>query len=194
MQKIEILLDLCALLTEMRNDFTILLLWIATVHWKNYCGLSQYYDIKTENIDSPFSAEATFKSYTEQYLLIKAAHLSDIDSNESVFFYVGSDPASGSKSLSPETISELSQIAWERGLSRIKPYYGHRNTDISLIILSEKITDETFKKIKKINHYKSYKFGFYGWSAFRALAYETSTGRAATNRRGSDLKRLVGNL
>ena len=128
-------------------------------------------------------------------MLVKAAKIADIDSNEFVFFYIiGNDPASEGKTLSPEQITELSQTAWERGLSRITPYYGHRNSDVTLIILAEKISDESFKKIKKINHYKSYKFGLYGWSAFRALAYETSTGRVATNRRGSDLKKLVSNL
>ena len=151
-------------------------------------SFEQYYDVSTENIEPPFSAEAVFKSHNEQYFLIKSAKLSDIDLNEFVFFY------SNTKSLSPEKLSEIARLAWERGLERITPYYGHRNSDVTLIILAEKISDESFKKIKKINHYKSYKFGLYGWSAFRALAYEISTGRAATNRRGSDLKKLVSNL
>ncbi len=149
-------------------------------------SFEQYYDI-SKDVDAPFVAEAIFKSHNEQYFLVKAAKTADIDSNEFVFFYINNE-------IHAEKLSELSNLAWERGLSRVSPYYGHRNSDVTLIILSDKIEEESFKKIKKLNLYKSYKFGLYGWSSFRALAYETSTGRAATNRRGSDLKKLVASL
>ena len=149
-------------------------------------SFEQYYDI-SKDVDAPFVAEAIFKSHNEQYFLVKAAKTADIDSNEFVFFYINNE-------IHAEELAELSNLAWERGLSRVSPYYGHRNSDVTLIILSDKIEEETFKKIKKLNLYKSYKFGLYGWSSFRALAYETSTGRAATNRRGSDLKKLVASL
>lgn len=149
-------------------------------------SFEQYYDI-SKDVDAPFVAEAIFKSHNEQYFLVKAAKTADIDSNEFVFFYINNE-------INAEKLAELSNLAWERGLSRVSPYYGHRNSDVTLIILSDKIEEESFKKIKKLNLYKSYKFGLYGWSSFRALAYETSTGRAATNRRGSDLKKLVASL
>lgn len=149
-------------------------------------SFEQYYDI-SKDVDAPFVAEAIFKSHNEQYFLVKAAKTADIDSNEFVFFYINNE-------IHAEELAELSNLAWERGLSRVSPYYGHRNSDVTLIILSDKIEEESFKKIKKLNLYKSYKFGLYGWSSFRALAYETSTGRAATNRRGSDLKKLVASL
>ena len=173
----------------------------------------RYYNISTQDVAAPFVAEATFCSHNEQYFIVKAAKVADIDSNEYVFFYSDGSciedlrPAAGEggscqveeshekkEMLSPERIDEISRIAWERGLSKIKPYYGHRNTDVTLVILSDRIAEESFRKIKKLNHYKSYKFGLYGWSSFRALAYETSTGRAVTNRRGSDLKKLVASL
>lgn len=170
-------------------------------------SFEQYYTVSTVGVPAPFCAEAVFKSHNEQYFLVKAAKVADIDSNEFVYFYdnavfssslsnggIRSEQAAEEESLSPNRIDELSQVAWEQGLSKVTPYYGHRNSDVTLIILSEIIPDESFKQIKKLNHYKSYKFGLYGWSSFRALAYETSTGRAVTNRRGSDLKKLVASL
>jgi len=157
-------------------------------------SFESYYNINTSDIEAPFAAEATFNSHNEQYFLVKAAKLADIDSNEFVYFYSPHNSESCSGELSAEQVSELAKTAWERGLSKVKPYYGHRNSDVTLIFLSEKISDESFKKIKKLNLYKSYKFGLYGWSSFRALAYETSTGRAVTNHRGSDLKKLVASL
>ena len=46
----------------------------------------QYYDIYTENILSPFKAEAKFVSHQEQYFLVHSAKLSDIDSTEHIYF------------------------------------------------------------------------------------------------------------
>lgn len=150
-------------------------------------SFERYYNVQTQDLPAPFSATAEFHSHTEQYFLVKEAHLADIDSNDYVYFIE-------ENSLSSSRFSELSSIAWERGLSKVHPASGHRNSDVSLIILSEKIDPETFKQIKKHNLHKSYKFGFYGWSNLRIMAYETSTGRAVTNRYGSDLKKLAGTL
>lgn len=150
-----------------------------------------YYSVSSENIAAPFVAEAEFKSHNEQYMLIKAAKIADIDSNDFVFFYINDE---NNGQVDDQKITELARLAWERGLSKITPYYGHRNSDITLIIVAEQIPEESLKIVKKLKYYKSYKFGLYGWSAFRALAYEASTGRAVTNRRGSDLKKLVANL
>lgn len=150
-------------------------------------SFEQYYTIKTAGVVAPFSAEAEFHSHSEQYFLVKAARVADIDSNEYVFF---ADTAS----LSPEKLAELSQIAWQEGLSRVTPYMGHRNSDVTLIVLADTISDDAFKQVRKIRHSKSYKFSLYGWSNFRALAYEVSSGRTAYNRLGEDLKKLVSSL
>ena len=39
----------------------------------------RYYDVSTENVDLPFAAKAVFKSHNEQYFLVKAAKVADID-------------------------------------------------------------------------------------------------------------------
>ncbi|MBQ7159220.1 MAG: hypothetical protein IJS09_07355 [Treponema sp.] len=150
-------------------------------------SFERYYNVTTDGVSAPFAAEAEFHSHSEQYFLVKVAHVADVDSNEFVFFSV-------SDSLSAEKVAELAQIAWERGISRVKPYMGHRNSDVTFIALADKIDDDAFKQIKKTKYYKSYKFSLYGWSHFRALAYETSTGRLGYNRFGKDLQKLTGNL
>ena len=150
-------------------------------------AFERYYNVHVDGVSSPFCAQAEFHSHSEQYFLIKAAHISDIDSNEYVFF-------AQENMLDKHSFTNLSDKAWETGLSYIHPGSTHRNSDITLIILASKITDETFCQIKKAKKSKSYKFSFWGWSNFRALAYETSTGRIVTNRLGKDLKRLVSSL
>ncbi|MCR5764063.1 MAG: hypothetical protein K6G00_11850 [Treponema sp.] len=143
-----------------------------------------YYTVKTEGVDSPFVAEAEFHSHTEKYVLVRAAKIADIDSHEYVFF--AEEPL-----LTEEKALELDSRAWEAGLSRIKPYSGHRNSDVSLIIIADKIEEKVFRQIKRIRHSKSYYLSLWGWSNFRLMAYEVSTGRAVSNRLGTDLKKLV---
>ena len=90
-----------------------------------------------------------------------------------------------------EKALELDQSAWNAGLARVKPYSGHRNSDVTLIILADKIEESVFQQIKKLKHYKSYYLSFWGWSNYRILAYEVSTGKSVSNRLGKDLKKLV---
>ncbi len=147
-------------------------------------SFERYYDVRTEGVESPFCAEAVFHSHTEQYFLVKAAHLSDIDSNEYVFF-------AKADFLTSAQLEQFSLTAWNRGLSRVHPYNGHRSSDITLVLLADKMEEEACKRVKKLHFSKSYRFSFYGWSNFRVLVYETSTGRAFANHHGSDLKKLV---
>ena len=148
-------------------------------------SFGSYYTVSTEGIEGPFSAQAIFKSHTEQYFLVKSAKLSDIDSNEIVFFY------NTDTSLELEDIEKLSQSAWESGLSNVAPYYGHKNTDISLIILASNLSSECLKGIKKIKRYKSYKFGLYGWSHFKIIAADFSSLKIAFNRFGECYKKTL---
>ncbi len=150
-------------------------------------SFQHYYDIKTEGVSSPFSAEAVFHAHTEQYFLVKAAKLSDIDSNEYVFFAL-------TDTLTEENLLHFDDCAWKEGLSRVKPAPGHRNSDISLVILADAIDESALKKIKKLRHYKSYKFSFYGWSNYRLFAYDLSRGKGASNRLGKDLKRYISSI
>ena len=148
---------------------------------------SDYYNVNTDDPEAPFVAEASFASHNEQYYLIKAAKVADINMNEYVYFAECDD-------LDRENLLRFDEAAWQSGLLRVKPGYDHRNTDISLIIVAANIDEATKKLIKKIRHYKSYRFGFYGWSSYRLVAIECSSGTAFYNHQGRSLKKLVGNI
>lgn len=147
----------------------------------------QYYNIKREDVTSPFVCEAIFNSHNEQYFLVKAAKISDIDSNEYVFFAF-------EERLTKERLLELDKTAWEEGLTRVEPKEGHRNSDITLIIIADHIDQNAFEAVKKQKHYKSYRFSFYGWSNYKLVAIETSLNRFITNRQGNALKKLFINI
>ncbi len=155
---------------------------------KLLCSFKRYYNIKTgDEVEAPFVAEAIFRSHNEQYFLIKRAKVADINSNEDVFFY-------HTDNMDLESLYDIDKCAWERGLSRVCPDESHRNSDVTLIILADKIETNAFKAVHKIKHYKSYLFGFHGWSNYRLVAIELSSKNVAYNRQGQNLKKLVGNI
>ena len=148
---------------------------------------NRYYNVVTEGVESPFAAEAIFHTHDEQYFLVKSAKLAEAESNEYVFFYTGD-------SLDLNRARTLDQCAWERGLSRTKPGPNHRNTDVTLILLAERIAPDAADFLKKTRHYQSYRFTFHGWSSYRVVALETSTGTLSHNKQGKDLKKLFRNI
>ena len=147
----------------------------------------RYYNLNTETPEPPFAAEAVFASHNEQYFLVKAAKVADIDTNEYVYF-------AKCDRLNTDDLDRRDTAAWERGLSKVNPGPGHRNTDVTLVIVADVIDDDTKKIIKKKRHYKSYRFGFNGWSNYRLVAIECSLGKAFFNHQGRSLKKLVGNI
>lgn len=147
----------------------------------------RYYNIKTEEVEAPFTAEAVFQSHNEQYFLLKSARISEANSNEFVYFYTAD-------SLNEEELKKLDECAWERGIGHVQPNYYHRSTDVALIIIAEKIDEEAWKLVRKLKHSKSYKCGLNGYSNYRLIALELSTGRVTHNRQGQNLKKLVSNI
>ena len=153
-------------------------------------AFEQYYTVKKENITPPFCAEAEFRSHNEQYFLVRSAHIADIDSNEFVYF-------ASADELSTAQLEELVNTAWNTGLAKVRPYNGHRNSDVSLLIFTKSINSETIQEIKKTKLYKSYKFSFHGWSHFKlaVTALEnldnSATPTVYTNRQGKDYAKLI---
>ena len=147
-------------------------------------AFEQYYTVKKEDITPPFCAEAEFRSHNEQYFLVRSAHIADIDSNEFVYF---ADP----EELTSAKLDELVNAAWNAGLAKVRPYNGHRNSDVSLLIFTKSISPETIQKIKKTKLYKSYKFSFHGWSHFKLAVCNTTNLAIFTNRQGKDFSKLI---
>lgn len=142
-----------------------------------------YYTVKKEDVTTPFAAEAEFRCHTENYLLVKAAKIADIDSNEFIYF-------STQQCLDSFLLGELSSLAWKAGLDKVKPYNGHRNSDVTLIVLADVFSGELKKTARKLHMSKNYKFGLYGWSNFKLCALDLSTGNVVNNFQGRDIKKL----
>lgn len=146
-----------------------------------------YYDVKEEGIEPPFVAEAYFASHNEQYMIVKSAKIADIDSCEYVYF-------ASEELLTEDLLNILCDKAWERAQDRITPFYGHKNSDVTLFVVADSFSDDVIKAVSKIKRSVSYKHGLYGWSNFKLVTIECSKGIAAYNRQGRTLKKLVGNI
>lgn len=148
---------------------------------------SRYYNVIREGVEPPFVAEARFHSHSEQYVLVRSARISEADSHEYVYFAVLEE-------LDPIQAAALDEAAWTRGTAWVKPHGAHRNSDVTLVVLADRVTAEAAAFIKKSRHYQSYRFGLHGWSNYRAIALETSSGTLTYNRLGGDLKKLFRNI
>ncbi|MCD7814919.1 MAG: hypothetical protein LUH20_12900 [Lachnospiraceae bacterium] len=147
-----------------------------------------YYDVhRAEEAPAPFDAMAEFHSHDEQFFLVRSATISEAESHEYVYF-------AKRELLDADSLRTLDARAWEDGLSRVKPHKDHRNSDVTLMILAGQMTDEAAALIPKLSHYKSYRFSLQGWSQYRLIAVEQSSGRSVCNRQGRDLKKLVSNI
>jgi len=146
----------------------------------------KYYTINRETPASPFLAEAEFRLHDEQYFLIRSARISEVDSRELVFF-------SGVEKLDAQSYEQLEQAAWEEGLSRVRLSEYHRNTDVSLCILAGSVDPEAARRIRKARRYKSYRFGLGGFSQYRTVAYDLSSGTAVRSRLGEEMEKVVCN-
>jgi hypothetical protein len=148
---------------------------------------SFYYNVNREDVEPPFVAEAVFHSHDEQYFLVKSAKLAEAEAHEYAYFATA-------ETLTAADVANLGTTAWERGLAQVKPHSSHRSTDIILVILAEHIEAEAAAAIRKLRRYQSYKHGFQGWSHYRVIALETSSGTLTYNRMGQPLKKLFRNI
>lgn len=147
----------------------------------------QYYDIRREDVTAPFAAECAFHSHQQQYFLSRRATISESESHEYVFFGT-------SERLTLPEAQRMDRAAWETGTGRVDPHPNHRSTDVSLVVLAASIDPEAAAFLKKLRRYKSYGHMLRGWSGYRVIALELSTGRLTCNRLGRDLKKLLRNI
>ena len=96
--------------------------------------------------------------------------------------------------LSLQKLRELSNAAWADGLSKVKPFYGHKNSDISLIVIVNSVEKAAAKEARKIKFHKSYKFSFFGWSNFSLIVYDVSAGKTWFNWHGRNLRSIFSKM
>ena len=147
----------------------------------------QYYQVKRDDVTPPFTAEAESSVVDELLSGFKTVKISSAESREIVFF-------TAQETLTADLAQRLVEAAWTEGLSRVKPGPNHRNTDVILVMLTDRIDPEAAALLKKIRLSKNYMLTFHGWSVLRLIAIETPSRNMVCNRMGHDLKKLFSNI
>ena len=146
----------------------------------------RYYDVSNAP-QGAFAATARFFTRGEQYFLIRSAKMWELESNEFVYFLTA-------ETLTPEQLLARIEEAWEDAMPQVQPSESHRNSDVTLVVLTPQLDAETRKTLKRFHRSVGYRHGLHGWSNFRLGAIELSDGRITTNRHGADLKKLLRNI
>ncbi len=148
-----------------------------------------YYDVRETSSEegSPFDAEAVFSSTEEEYFLMKEITLYETRIAEYVYF-------AKRERLTREELERLDARAWEQGLAASEPGPGHKCSDITLIILADRLTRDAAEAVRECRHDKSYRLGLWGFSHYRLAVIENSTGAFFFNGQGTHLKTLVSDI
>ncbi len=146
-----------------------------------------YYNIDKDGALPPFDATGYLSNESQQYFLVKAAHIASVNSYEHVYFKKCDE-------LDIGTLNDLDRTAWEDGLSRVRPSADHKNTDVALIVIADRVLEEVKSAIDTYKHSKNYKLGFFGFSNYRLVVIEALSGLILTNRRGRDLKDFIAHI
>lgn len=147
----------------------------------------QYYQVKRDEVAPPFAAEAESSVVDELLSGFKTVKISSAESREIVFF-------TAEEELTADLAQRLAEAAWTEGLSRVRPGPNHRNTDVILVMLADRIDPEAADVLKKTRHSKNFMLTFHGWSVLRLIAIETPSRNMVCNRMGHDLKKLFSNI
>ena len=146
-----------------------------------------YYNVKTEDVEAPFDAEAVFAGKQEQYFLMHSAKLAEVQSNE--YVYLAKRPV-----LRAEELLSLCEAAWERGTAQVRPNSNHKSSDVTLLLLVPELSEEVRRAASKVKYSRTYKLGLWGFSNFRVAVIESASGEAAFNGQGKLLKPLVSEI
>ena len=146
----------------------------------------RYYDVTRERRGS-FAATARFYTRGEQYFLIKSAKMWELESNEFVYFLP-------TDHLTEDQLAERIEEAWNDAMPQVHPSESHRNSDVTLVVLTPELGKNARKALRRFHRSVGYRHGMHGWSNLRLGAIELSDGKISTNRHGADLKKLLSNI
>ena len=147
----------------------------------------RYYTVQREGVKPPFQAEALFMQHDERYFIARSIRLSESDAQERVYFATV-------EALDADTLRRLDAEAWRRGLSQVRPAWGHRGADVGLVILTNRLDPEAARLIRGARRSKGYAFSLKGWSNYRLIAMELPSRTTVSNRLGRQTEGTLRNI
>lgn len=114
-----------------------------------------------------FPAYAEFHTHGEQYVLTKRAKLWEVNTHDYLFF-------DSVEQLDVEGLKDAISYMTTSALRKVSPGPNHMSSAISLIIISDSVTDDAIKLAKKTKFRKNYKLSIHGWSDLRLAVVDLS--------------------
>ena len=145
---------------------------------------SAYYSIHEHpagpEADLPLAFRADYASRDERYWLTKSVKTWGNEKNEYCYVFAAD-------SFSPELAERCMDWAWQDGIPRVKPHSEHQCTNVKVVFITDSMSEETAKTIRKKSLTKNYKFGLHGYSNLLTGITDLGTEKTVTNREGHEL-------
>lgn len=153
---------------------------------------SAYYSIvpeeETGHPGLPLAFRADYHSRDEQYFFVKSANIWGNEKNE--FAYVFSAPT-----FDPELADRCLTWALEDMLPRVKPHKEHQNTNCKVVLIADRLPEETVEVVRKRKFSKNYgTLGIQGYTELLTAAVDLNREKTYTNRMGSALTSFFSKL
>ena len=148
-----------------------------------------YFDIRrdVELEGLPVAMDAEYHAHDERYVLTREAKLWEAESNEYAFVVFLEE-------LTTDNLKRYYDAVLKEGMSRVTPGENHMRSDITLLVLADRVQPEAAEALKKLKYSKSFLFSLRGWAQFRAAAVELSTGSQISNGLGRDVLKSLKKL
>ncbi|WP_317855851.1 hypothetical protein [Chakrabartyella piscis] len=145
-----------------------------------------YFDIERDvNLENrTLAATAFFHSRSEKYVLSKKAQLWATEMNEYVYFAFADV-------LTADDFLTLKEDVLQAGLQKIKPHKEHMYSYVSLVVVTDLVSEDAKKAIKKAKFHKTYQFSLHGWMYLRIAVVELSNHSIYANKQGEDMTKLL---
>lgn len=128
-----------------------------------------------------FPGYAEFRSYSEQFVLVKRAKLWEANAFEYIFF----DTVDRVDSAWAD---EAYRFMTAEALGKVVPEENHMTSFISLVAVADSVADEARTRIRKMRFRKNYKLGLRGWADLRMAVIDLSSMDVVTNGMGKEMK------
>jgi serine/threonine protein phosphatase PrpC len=128
------------------------------------------------------AARSTIRN--EAYLLFKTTVMYSFENNEYNFI-------KSAEFLSTELLDQLVAALEEASEILVKPGHEHMSTTFTGVLISEQPVEPALaRRIERFRRHKSYLFGLRGWSSFRLIVIDLSSGQVTSSKEAKKIAKF----
>lgn len=128
-----------------------------------------------------FPGYAEFRSYGEQYVLVKRAKLWEVNAFEYIFFSIV-------EHFDKATYDEFVRWMTNEALDKVQLVPNHMSSYLSMVVIADEVDDDVRRAIRHERFHKSFKLGFAGYADLRIAVIDMAAEDVYVNNMGQDMK------